>query len=248
MMRTSLPSALATVLLTLAPAMALAQPAEGIGEVRTFASCVEEHQTHLERVVRLLGEVEERLGSADARVAADARESLVTLMRHAHDIREHLRRCVEHARIPVPESGTTVVHGDPEPDATADDVAGDHGTVHVVESDVALAGSVRVVRGERVDGTGEVSDVNVRAAVRAIGGRLSACYDEFVDRVGSEHGEVQLVFTIGTGGRASDVTVEAASRFDGAMRTCVSRAGSEIRVSDTRGRSTFSYTFRFGRD
>jgi hypothetical protein len=228
------------------PTLALAQPAEGIGEVRTFASCIEEHQTHLERIVRLLGEVEERLGSADARVAADARESLVTLMRHAHDIREHMRRCVEHARIPVPESGTTVRHEPPAPDHSADSVAGDSGTVHVVESDAALVGAVRIVRGERVDGTGEASDGAVRSAVRAIGSRLNACYDEFVDRVGSERGEVQLVFTVGSGGRATGVTVELASRFDSGMRTCVSRAGSEIRVDGTRGRVTFSYTFRFG--
>jgi hypothetical protein len=237
------------VLLALsAPSIALAQPAEGIGEVRTFASCIEEHQTHLERIVRLLGEVEERLGSADARVAADAQQALVTLMRRAHDIREHLRRCVEHARIPVPEGGTTVVHGDPEPDASADSVAGESGTVHVVESDVSLGAGLRVVRGERVDGTGEASDVNVRAAVRAVAPRLSACYEEFVDRVGSERGEVQLVFTVGSGGRATGVEVEVASRFDATMRSCLSRAGSEIRVADTRGRVTFSYAFRFGRD
>lgn len=227
---------------------AAAQPVAGLGEVRTFSACIDEHQTHLTRIVRLIAEVEARLGSADARVASDARDSMVTLMSRAHDIREHLRRCVENAHIPAPPSGTTVVHGDPPPDGAADSVAGDRGTVHAVESDTRLTESVRVVRGERVDGTGEASDSNVVAAVHAVGSRISACYDDYVDRVGSERGEVQLVFSTGTGGRATGVSVEAASRFDATLRDCVRRAGTEIRVADTRGRVTFAYTFRFGRD
>ncbi len=246
-MRATLPLVLTLLALFCGPQVAHAQPVEGVGEVRTLSACITEHQTHLTRIVRLIAEVEERLDSADARVASDARESMVTLMHRAHDIREHLRRCVENAHIPSPPSGTTVVHGDPPPDGHADSVAEDHGTVHAVESDVRLTDSVRVVRGERVDGTGDVSDSNVVAAVHAVGGRIAACYDDYVDRVGSERGEVQLVFTVGSGGAATGVSVEAASRFDATFRTCIQRAGSEIRVADARGRVTFSYTFRFGR-
>lgn len=247
-MQRTLLLACASLLALALPTAAAAQPIEGVGEVRTLSTCIHEHQTHLERLVRLIGEVEARLDSADARVAGDARESMVTLMHRAHDVREHLRRCIEASRIPAPPSGTTVVHEDPPPDGTADSVAGDHGTVHAVESDTRLTDSVRVVRGERVDGTGDVADSNVVAAVHAIGSRIGACYSDYVDRVGSERGEAQLVFTVGSGGRATGVSVEAASRFDATFRTCVQRAGSEIHVADTRGRVTFAYTFRFGRD
>jgi len=230
--------------IALSPTNAAAQPVTGLGEVRSFATCIHEHQTHLERLVRLIDEVEARLGSADARVASDARESMTTLMNRAHDVREHLRLCVENAHIPTTVGATTPV--DPPADGAADSVAGDRGTVHVVERDTVYGSSLRVVRGERVDGTGEAADSNVRVAVRAIRDRLQACYDSYVDRVGSERGEVQLVFSLGGGGRASGVSVEAASRFDGDFRSCIQRAGSEIRVADTRGRVTFSYTFRFG--
>ncbi len=231
--------------IALSPVRALAQPVAGLGEVRTLSSCIHEHQTHLERLVRLIDEVEARLDSADARVASDARESMTTLMNRAHDVREHLRRCIESAHIPS-TTGPRTAHVDPPPDSAAESVAGDRGTVHVVERDTVYGTTLRVVRGERVDGTGEASDTNVRVAVRAVRDRLQACYDSYVDRVGSERGEVQLVFSLGGGGRASGVAVEAASRFDSDFRSCVQRAGSEIRVADTRGRVTFSYTFRFG--
>lgn len=240
----------ATLVLVLGAALALhvspaaAQPVAGLGEVRTLSSCIHEHQTHLDRLVRLIDEVEARLDSADARVASDARESMTTLLHRAHDVREHLRRCIDSARIPAPAAAVT--HVDPPSDSAAESVAGDRGTVHVVERDTVYSSSLRVVRGERVDGTGEAADTNVRVAVRAIRERLQACYDSYVDRVGSERGEVQLVFSLGGGGRASGVAVEAASRFDPDFRSCVQRAGSEIRVADTRGRVTFSYTFRFG--
>lgn len=227
-----------------APLGAHAQTIVGIEDTRTLATCIAEHQTHLERVVRLLGEAEGRMASSDSHVASDARESMVTLMIRAHEIRGHLARCVEHAHIPRPDTTDTRV--EEEVDAAADSVAGDHGTVHVVETDASLDSHVRIVRGERVDGTGTASDASVRSAVHAIGDRLARCYDGYVDRVGTATGEVVLSFTLRGAGRPSVVEVERGSHFDTTLHTCVENAAREIRVGGADGRSVYSYTFSLG--
>ena len=114
------------------------------------------------------------------------------------------------------------------------------------ESDASLGDHVRVVRGERVDGTGTASDASVRTAVHGIGTRLARCYDAYVDRVGSTTGEVTVSFTINGTSRASHVSVEAGSRFDSGLHDCVEEAAREIRVSGASGRTEFSYTFSLG--
>lgn len=226
------------------PAGAAAQAVEGIEATRTLSTCIREHQTHLERIVRLIDEAEARRSSSDARVASDARESLVTLMIRAHDIREHLRLCVEHAHIPRPD--TTDERTEVEDDSAADSVAGEAGTVHVVESDASLDAHVRIVRGERVDGTGSASDAAVRSGVHAIGDRLARCYEAYVDRVGTSRGEIVVAFTLSGSGRAGSVEVEAGSRFDSALHDCAVSAAREIRVTGATGRTVYSYTFALG--
>jgi hypothetical protein len=227
-----------------APASTRAQTIEGVDDTRTLSTCIAEHQTHLTRIVGLIDEAEARMSSSDSRVAADARESLVTLMIRAHDIREHLHRCVERAHIPRPDTTDTRV--EEESDAAADSVAADHGTVHAVESDASLGEHVRIVRGERVDGTGTASDASVRSGVHAIGDRLARCYDGYVDRVGTAHGDVVLSFTLRGAGRPSVVDVEAGSFFDSTLHGCVETAAREIRVAGATGRSVYSYTFSLG--
>ena len=115
-----------------------------------------------------------------------------------------------------------------------------------MESDASLGDHVRVVRGERVDGTGSASDASVRSAVHGIGTRLGRCYDAYVDRVGSTTGELTLSFTINGTSRASHVRVESGSRFDAALHDCVEEATREIRVSGASGRTEYSYTFSLG--
>lgn len=226
------------------PTGAAAQSVEGIEATRTLSTCIHEHQTHLERLVRLIDEAEERRTSSDARIASDARESLVTLMIRAHEIREHLHRCVEHAHIPRPDTEDT--RTEVESDSAADSLAGEHGTVHTVESDASLGEHVRIVRGERVDGTGSASDAAVRSGVHAIGSRLGRCYDAYVDRVGTARGEIIVAFTLTDTGRASSVEVESGSRFDPALHDCAVTAAREIRVTGASGRSVYSYTFALG--
>jgi hypothetical protein len=246
-----------------AASAARAQDVAGASEVRALAGCVEEHQTHLERLVRLIGEAEERLRSSDPAVAADARAAIGALVGRAHGVREHLRRCVEAARIPgggpdartasgtsgagVPSAGGPVESESGAEDSGAEDsIAEDGGTVHLVEADVAVGDGVRIVRGERVDGTGEAPDAAVRTAVRGVGAALSACHDAYRGRGGRGRGELHLAFTVGAGGRARDVTIEGGAAFDAGLRTCVLRAAEPIRVEGARGTVTFAYTLRFG--
>jgi hypothetical protein len=138
--------------------------------------------------------------------------------------------------------------GGPGEDARGaeDSIAGEGGTVHVVEADVPLGESVRIVRGERIDGTGEARDTAVRTAVRGLGPALSACYDAYRSRDGRGRGELHLAFTVGAGGRARDVAIEGGAAFDAGLRSCVLRAAEPIRVDGARGTVTFAYTFRFG--
>gem|GEM_PF-2862154 len=232
-----------------------AQDVPGASDVRALAACVEEHQTHLDRLVRLIGEAEERLTSADAAVVADARAAIEALVGRAHGVREHLRRCVDASHIPAGRTGertstSAAAEGEPrDVDSDAEDsVAEDGGTVHVVEADVRMADGVRVVRGERVDGTGEARDAAVRTAVHGLGAALSACYDAYRSRGGRGRGELHLAFTVGAGGRARDVAVEGGAAFDAGLRACVLRAAEPLRVEGTRGAVTFAYTFRFGAD
>jgi hypothetical protein len=235
---------LSLALLVLAlPLPAAAQDAAAVAAVRTLSACVTEHETHLTRLVRLIDEAQARTSSSDEAVRRDAVESVTTLVGRAHDVREHLRECIESARLPrVAE--TTVVERTTTADSAADSVASSGGSIHEVEADESLGTHVRVVRGERVDGSGTASDEAVRSAVHGLATSFATCYDAYVDRVGTRRGSVHLSFTATEGGRVSPATVERAG-FDAPMRQCIQRAAQTMHVAGAHGRSVFAYELSF---
>ena len=225
------------------PAPASAQDAAAVQTVRTLSACVTEHETHLTRLVRLIEEAQARTTSTDAAVRRDAIESITTLIGRAHDVREHLRACVEAAQIPR-VADTTVVERTTTADSAADSVAASGGSIHEIEADAALGSNVRIVRGERVDGSGSASDDAVRSAVHGLATSFSTCYDAYIDRIGRRQGSLHLSFTALEGGRVSAVTVERG--FDGPMRQCVQRAAGAMHVSGAHGRTVYAYELSFG--
>jgi hypothetical protein len=233
---------LALLLLSL-PLPAAAQDAAGVQAVRALSACVTEHETHLSRLVHLIEEAQGRASSSDEAVRRDAALSVTTLVGRAHEVRQHLLECVEAAHIPRPD--TTDVEHTTTPDTAADSVAGSGGSIHEIESDASLGENVRVVRGERVDGTGTATDAAVRSAVHGLSASFSTCYDQYVDRVGARSGSVHLSFTALEGGRVSSATVERGD-FDASMRQCVQRAASTMHVSGAHGRSVYAYELSFG--
>lgn len=229
-----------------APAVAGAQDVPGLPEALTVARCVHEQDQQIQRLVHLIEQAEQRAhapGVAED-VRRDARASIEALVdrirQHAHESRQ----CVEHTHIPVRVDEH--VSETAPPDRAHESLAGDRGTVHEVEGEGALAADVRIVRGERVDGTGSAPDENVRSAVRAIGGRVSQCYSEYVDRAARRAGEIQLSFTVEGSGRATRASLESAGGFDAPLRQCLERAAREIRVPGQHGRSVYAYTLRLG--
>lgn len=222
---------------------ALAQHTADVQQVHTLASCISEHHTHLARLVRLLDEAHGRLSATDAAVRRDAELSIETLLQRAAERRELLRACIEAATFEAP-SGETVEHVT-TPDDAADHVAASGGSIHEVESDAAVSSHVRVVRGERVDGSGSASDASVRSAVHGVGPAVSTCYEAYVDRVSSRAGTVHVSFTVTEGGRVTEASVERGG-FDTQLRTCVEHAFTSAHVAGAHGRSVYGYEIALG--
>ena len=164
-------------------APAAAQHTASVHQVHTLAACISEHHTHLARLVRLLDEANGRLSATDAAVRRDAELSIETLLQRAAESREALRACIVAADF-QPPSGETVEHVT-TPDSAADHVASSGGSIHEIEADATVTSHVRVVRGERVDGSGSASDDSVRSAVHGVGAAVAGCYEGYVDRASS---------------------------------------------------------------
>lgn len=234
---------IALILLAI-PTRSAAQDVPGLSEARAIAQCVHEQSSQIQHLMRLIEQAEQRARASG--VAEDVRRDAITSIEALVDrVRAHAqqaRHCIERHPIAVrADSHTTETTRDPAHES----LAGSHGTVHEVEGEGSLSGEVHVVRGERVDGSGSAPDESVRAAIRAVGPRISQCYGEFVDRASLRSGELHLAFTVEGGGRAR-ARVEGGTDFDAAMRQCIQRAAAEIRVSGQRGRSVYAYTLRFG--
>jgi hypothetical protein len=227
-------------LLFVVPSVARAQA--GLAEARAVARCVHAEDERIQRALQLIDQAEQR--SRAAGVAADVRrDALASIDALVERIREHsqaARHCIEQHHIPMHVDSTTTETAPPDP--SHDTLASEAGTVHEVEAGTRLASGVRIVRGERVDGSGSAPDENVRSAVRAIASRLSQCRASYA---GGRTGEVHVSFTASDGGRVSEAQVESSGGFDASMARCVEQAAASISISGQRGRSVYAYSIRF---
>ncbi|AKF10391.1 hypothetical protein [Sandaracinus amylolyticus] len=231
--------------LSLSSLATIAHAQDPAASARTVAQCLREHDEQVQRLMRLLEQAETRAhepGIADD-VRRDAAASVTALVDRIRAHAQQVRHCIERNPIPVHVDGTVT---ETTADPAHDSLAADRGTVHQIESGTQLAPSVRAVRGERVDGSGQAPDENVRAAMRGIGSRLAACYGQYLDRAAHRAGEVTLTFTASDGGRVGSAQLEGAGGFDTTMRQCVERAAVEMVVRGQRGRAVYSYVVRFG--
>jgi hypothetical protein len=253
-MRTTPAFALLLFLPLLAPSGASAQElsaserSSALSRVRALAACVERHHDQLARVLRLIEEAEaQREQASDARVRRDAERALEALIARAADVQRRARECVGGEALPAP--GTRVVERAPPPDPAAEAVAQRGGTVRAVEEDARLTDHVHVVRGEQVDGQGQLDAAAVRSAVRRIAPRLDRCYERYLERGSIEARNLNLVFAFRGSGRARRVDVERSGFSDRGFERCVRAAGRRLRAASAPrgGEAVFSYTLRFGR-
>lgn len=220
---------------------------QGLAAARTVARCVHEQDQHIQRLLALIDQAEQRSRAAGVAedVRRDARASIDALVDRVRQHAQEARQCVESVPIPVRIDSRTTETAPPDP--AHDTLSRSHGTVHEVEGAGPLGDGVRVVRGERVDGTGSAPDASVRAAVHAIGPRVAQCYGEYVARVALQRGELHLTLTV-DGPRTPLVRVEGGGGFDAQLRQCVERAARAVRIPDQRGRSVYAYTLQLGGD
>jgi hypothetical protein len=237
----------------LAPAVASAQEmsasdrAAALSRVRGLAECLSTQHAEMQRLLRMIGDSEvQRDRARDPRVRADAEAAIEALIGRAAAVQTRARACVGGA--PLPSPGTRVIEQGPPPDPAADAVSGTGGTVRSIEENATLTELVRVVRGEQVDGQGQLDPSEVRSAVRRIGPRLAACYDTYLRRGSVQARQLDLVFTF-RGGSARDVEIERSGFSDPTFERCVRGAAQSLSAPAPRGGdATYGYTLRFGRE
>ena len=236
-----------------APAVASAQDmsasdrAAALSRVRGLAECLSNQNAEMQRLLRMIGDSETQRDRAhDPRVRGDAEAAIEALISRAAAVQVRARACLAGGDVPSP--GTRVIERGPPPDPAADAVSGTGGTVRVVEENATVSELLRVVRGEQVDGEGQLEPSEVRAAVRRVGPRLQACYETYLRRGSAQAQQLDLVFTF-RGGSARDVQIERSGFSDATFERCVRGAAQGLSASARRGgAATFSYTLRFGRE
>lgn len=226
----------------LIPALAHAQPPADVAGARTRApreiDCLQRQASALRDTIQLLREARAQLDASHSDLRDAAAHSVVSLEQRVARIAEAIKACVpdEDVQTRVQEhTGNNAAVGQ------------ENAATLVVEQNTRLGNYVQVVRGERVDGHGNVSPDEVRRMFSRISGRLQRCYGNYVDRNALEAGTAILSFTVTTSGRVRGVRVEQAMG-DASFQRCLRHAGRAIRATTSAvgGDVQFAYTLRFG--
>ncbi len=231
--------------LLLVPTLAFAQEAPSPEEARDRAShtidCLERVNTDLETTMRLLRDARRQTQSSNAQARSDAAQMVVSLQQRVADLARALKDCVPEEAHLTPR---TVVQ---EPTGAEASVR-ESGDIPSVEQDAPLGRNVRVIVGQRVDGTGTIDDAVVKRTVRTASDRLDRCYAQLVDRGALTTGEARVVFTIRGRGRVRNVELEESSIDNRRFQRCVERATRRMRAASgpSGGETRFSYRLRFG--
>jgi TonB family protein len=231
--------------LLLVPSFAAAQDAPSPAEARDRASqtidCLERVNHDLENTMRLLRDARRQTQSSNTQARTDAAHMVVSLQQRVADLARTLKDCVpEEAHL----NPRTVVQ---EPTGAEAEVR-EAGDIPSVEQDEQLSRNVRILVGQRVDGTGTIDDAVVKRTVRTASDRLDRCYGQLVNRGALTTGEARLVFTIRGRGRVRNVRLEESSIDNRRFQRCVESAGRRMRAASGArgGEARFSYRLRFG--
>lgn len=208
-------------------------------------ACVERISHSLAGSMRLLTEARTQLSSSPAgsAVGRDAAAAVVSLEQRVASLAHDLAACV-----PSSAAVAGVVYVAPPPDHAAEAVAQDAPSLEVLERDVSLSSSVRVVLAEKVDGRGRVGASSVNGAVHALSARLARCYDQLVDRGALVRGRAALIFTVTPRGSVTHVSAQGSTIGDSRFTGCLADAGRHLHVGAPAlgGNATYSYTLGFG--
>lgn len=240
-MRSLLLLSLASASLGVLPTPAQSQDTDARQRAARDLACVEQQQRALATQIQLLREAQAQLGASQQDVRADAARAIESLEQQIVRIAEALRACLPASARLEPQ----VVERGPTGAAAA--VAEANPATEVVERDAALASYLKAEIGERVDGTGRLPASTVRSMVRSAAGRLSRCYDDYVERAALAAGTVILTWTVDPTGRVQRVALEQVRIGDSDFARCLERAATSMRGSRPSGGAVrYSYTLRFG--
>lgn len=244
-MRRSSMGLLCLVLATLALRVEAQEP-PGVSEATTRATAMERCLSpliqQLQTTLALVREAKTQLRASDEQARRDAASAIVSLEQRVHALSEQLQGCAPSSAALEPTTRVQELTG------TAARVATVNEATQVVERDVLLVANVRVLVGERVDGSGQASHDLVRRAVRSIGAPLQRCYSRMLENGALQSGEAIIAFTIRSSGGVARPRAEGVTIGGRSFRRCLQRAVAQIRV---RGRASggdarYAYTLRFG--
>lgn len=213
---------------------------------KTELRCLRAAHARLGKTLELLDDFYAQMRRASsANIARDAAQAIVSLEKRIRELTTDLDTCMRGA----PKEGPRVRHVEPAPDPAADAVAKPNPATDVVERDRSLGPYVRILVGEKVDGTGRVPERSVRNGVTRIARPMQACYERLVERGALEKGKVVLVFTVTPKGRVRKTRVERSTLGGRTLSRCIEqRVRRVLRVDAPAvgGEATYSYTFQLG--
>ncbi|MFT5354446.1 MAG: hypothetical protein ACI9KE_001651 [Polyangiales bacterium] len=236
---------LCLVLTTLA-VRAEAQEPPGISEATSRATAMERCLSpliqQLQTNLALVREAKTQLRASDEQARGDAARAIVSLEQRVHALSEELQACAPRSAALEPTTRVQELTGAAARVATVNDAT------QMVERDVQLVANVRVLVGERVDGSGQASHDLVRRAVRSIGAPLQRCYSRMLENGALQAGEAIIAFTIRGSGGVNRAHAEGVTIGGPSFRRCLQRAAEQIRVSGraSGGDARYAYTLRFG--
>jgi len=226
---------------TLAAAQDAPDPAEARASAGRTIDCLERVNADLENTMRLLRDASRQTRSSNAQARTDAAQMVVSLQQRVADLSRALKGCVPEDAHLNPQ---TVVQ---EPTG-AEAAVREANDIPSVEEDARLSRNVRILVGQRVDGTGAIDAAVVKRTIRTSSARFDQCYGQLVDRGALTSGEVRVVFTIRGRGRVRNVELEESSIDNRRFQRCVERAARHMRAASgpRGGEVRFSYRLRFG--
>ncbi len=251
---------------------AAARATQAMERIDREIACLRTQRERLARLHTLIAEADTqaRASSHGARERDEGAAAVASLRAQAADAERAAKLCLEpgaaFATGETMQVAVTPPH-DPvaarlaQPNGTATTQAAHLGatgptlaqdTARLIERDTGLSDDVRVLRGVHTGGSGTLEHGAVRAAVRAIGPRIAACYDRMLERGALREGTLALVFDVTGIGRPTRVSVTRTDHGDHlddvALGQCVRQAGEALRFPQGArgGTATYTYTLQFG--
>ena len=216
--------------------------ADATSRATAAESCLGPLLRRLNTTLTLIRESKAQLRASDARAREDAASAIVSLEQRVVQIGDAIRACVPQSARLQPSTRETALTG------VAARVGQANAATQIIEQDVPLVANVRVVVGERVDGSGSLPADLVRRAIRSVGAELQRCYGRMLDHGALEAGQAIVAFTVTPSGRVDRPSVEGVTFEDAPFRRCLRRAAGRIRVAAGAqgGGARFAYTLHFG--